>query len=39
MLGPIKQPAQVEMSWLNVGNDRQVIVFEAGPSRQFAPLL
>lgn len=39
MLGRFEPPARVEMSRVDVGNGRQVIVLEAPPSRQFAPFV
>jgi ATP-dependent DNA helicase RecG len=39
MLGRLEPPARVEMSRVDVGNGRQVIVLEAVPSRQFAPFV
>jgi ATP-dependent DNA helicase RecG len=39
MLGRFEPPARVEMSRVDVGNARQVIVLEAAPSRQFAPFV
>ncbi len=39
MLGRFEPPARVEMSRVDVGNGRQVIVLEAVPSRQFAPFV
>jgi len=39
MLGRFEPPARVEMSRVDVGNGRQVIVLEAAPSRQFAPFV
>jgi ATP-dependent DNA helicase RecG len=39
MLGRFEPPARVEMSRVDVGNQRQVIVLEAAPSRQFAPFV
>jgi ATP-dependent DNA helicase RecG len=39
MLGRFERPARVEMSRVDVGSGRQVIVLEAVPSRQFAPFV
>lgn len=39
MLGRFEPPARVEMSRVNVGDVRQVIVLDAAPSRQFAPFV
>lgn len=39
MLGRFEPPARVEMSRVEVGNGRQVIVLDAAPSRQFAPFV
>lgn len=39
MLGRFEPPARVEMSRVDVDNGRQIIVFEAAPSRQFAPFV
>jgi ATP-dependent DNA helicase RecG len=39
MLGRFEPPARVEMSRVDVGHGRQVIVLEAMPSRQFAPFV
>ncbi|MGE0384044.1 MAG: helix-turn-helix domain-containing protein [Gammaproteobacteria bacterium] len=39
MLGRFEPPARVEMSRVDIGNRRRVIVLEAAPSRQFAPFV
>lgn len=39
MLGRFEPPARIEMSRVDVGNARQVIVLEAAPSRQFGPFV
>lgn len=39
MLGRFEPPARIEMSRVDIGNGRQVIVLEAAPSRQFAPFV
>lgn len=39
MLGRFEPPARVEMSRVDVGNGRQVIVLDAASSRQYAPFV
>jgi len=39
MLGRFELPARVELSRVDVGDGRQVIVLEAAPSRQLAPFV
>ncbi len=39
MLGRFEPSARVEMSRVHLGHGQQVIVLEAGPSRQFAPFV
>lgn len=39
MLGRFEPVARVEMSRVDIGSERQVIVLEAVPSRQFAPFV
>lgn len=39
MLGRFEPPARVEMSRVDVGDGRQVIVLEAAPARQYAPFV
>ncbi|MCK6537536.1 MAG: putative DNA binding domain-containing protein [Polyangiaceae bacterium] len=39
MLGRFEPPARVEMTRVDAGNGRQVIVLEAAASRQFAPFV
>lgn len=39
MLGRFEPPARVEISRVDVGNGRQVIVLDAAPARQFAPFV
>ena len=39
MLGHFKPPARVELSHVDVGNGRQVIVHDAAPARQYAPFV
>jgi ATP-dependent DNA helicase RecG len=39
MLGRFEPPPRVEMSRVDVGNGRQVIVLDAAPARQFAPFV
>ncbi len=39
MLGRFEPAARVEMSRVDVGNGRQVIVLDAAPARQFAPFV
>ncbi|MBI2382494.1 MAG: putative DNA binding domain-containing protein [Gammaproteobacteria bacterium] len=39
MLGRFEPPARVELSRVDVGNGRQVIVLDAAPARQYAPFV
>ncbi len=39
MLGRFEPPARIEMSRVDVGDGRQVIVLEAAPARQYAPFV